>query len=328
MDVSIIIVNYRSWKPLLNCLESLLLIDKTKIYFEVIIIDNFSNSEEFDFFQNKFNDFIFIRNNINSGFANGCNLGTSEAKGNYFLFLNPDTIIPPDALNTLYTTYQNHSEIGILSCLQVDKKKRFFNQKNIFPSIVHIFGINRFFYRKIIKRKIDTIFNTKEELFYPDWVTGAVIFISKDWFKKVNGWNEDYWLYFEDVEICRKIAQKKGKIAVTRKTIILHEHGGSSRNDFETEHTSKTEVIISKHVYINNNFNPLTKAIAHVLLIIFILIEKTLLSLLSLFLFFNLKLRTNRYILKNLCSYYFNAIKTQTWLSKRSVNYQKKTYDK
>ena len=323
MDVSIIIVNYRSWKPLHNCLESLLSIDETKINFEVIIVDNFSNDGEFDFFQNKFKDFIFIKNKINSGFANGCNLGTKEAKGNYFLFLNPDTIISPETLNTLYTTYKNHSDIGILSCLQVDRKSRFFYQKNIFPSLVQIFGTSRFFHRKIIKKRIETIFNAKEELFYPDWVTGAVIFISNDWFKRVNGWNEDYWLYFEDVEICKKIIQKNGKIAVTRNTIVLHEHGGSSRHDFETEHISKTEVIISKHVYINNNFNSLSKTLAHLFLIIFILIEKTFLSLLSLFLFSSLKMKTNRYILKNLYSYYLNAIKKQTWLSKRSANYQR-----
>ncbi|PVX47066.1 hypothetical protein C8C85_2979 [Flavobacterium sp. 103] len=323
MDVSIIIVNYRSWKPLHNCLESLLSIDKTKINFEVIIVDNFSNDGKFDSFQNKFKDFIFIRNNTNSGFANGCNMGAKEAKGEYFLFLNPDTVISPNTLNTLYTTYKNHSEIGILSCLQVDKKNRFFYQTNIFPSLARLFAISRFFYRKIINKRTNTIFNSKKELFYPDWVTGAVIFISKDWFKKVNGWNEDYWLYFEDVDICRKIAQNNGKMAVTRDTTILHEHGGSSRNDFETEHISKTEVIISKHVYINNNFKPITKALAHGFLILFILLEKTFLSLLSLFLFFNLKLKTNRYILKNLCSYYFYAIKKQTWLSKRSVNYQK-----
>jgi GT2 family glycosyltransferase len=323
MDVSIIIVNYRSWKPLHNCLESLLLINKTKINFEVIIVDNFSDDGEFDFFQNKYKDFIFIKNDTNSGFASGCNLGAKEAKGNHYLFLNPDTIISPETLDTLYTTYKNHSDIGILSCLQVDRKSRFFNQKNIFPSLVQIFGTSRFFHRKLIKKRIETIFNAKEELFYPDWVTGAVIFISKDWFISVNGWNEDYWLYFEDVEICRKIAQKNGKIAVTRNTIVLHEHGGSSRHDFETEHISKTEVIISKHVYINNNFNSLSKTLAHILLTIFILIEKIFLSLLSLFLFSSLKLRTNRYILKNLCSYYFNAIKKQTWLSKRATNYQK-----
>lgn len=318
MDVSIIIVNYRSWKPLLNCLESLLSIDKTKIIFEVIIVDNFSNDGEFDSFQNKFKDFIFIRNDSNSGFANGCNLGAKEAKGDYFLFLNPDTVISHNTLNTLYTTYKKNSKIGVLSCLQVDKKNHFFNQKNIFPTLVQIFGISRFLYRKTSSH-----FNTKEELFYPDWVTGALIYISKYWFHKVNGWNEDYWLYFEDVEICKKIAQKNGKIAVTRNTTIIHEHGGSSRHDFETEHISKTEVIISKHVYISNNFSSLTKTLAHVLLIVSTLIEKTFLSILSLFLFSNLKLRTNRYIFKNLCSYYFSAIKKQTWLSKRSSNYPK-----
>src|SRR6187431_617591 len=157
MDVSIIIVNYRSWKPLHNCLESLLSTDKTKINFEVIIVDNFSNDGQFDFFQNKFKDFIFIKNSTNSGFASGCNLGTKEAKGNYFLFLNPDTIISPETLNILYTTYKKHSDIGILSCLQVDKKSRSFFQKNIFPSLVQIFGTSRFFHRKIIKKRLETI---------------------------------------------------------------------------------------------------------------------------------------------------------------------------
>nr|WP_315252771.1 glycosyltransferase family 2 protein [uncultured Flavobacterium sp.] len=318
MDVSIIIVNYRSWKPLHNCLESFLSIDKTNITFEVIVVDNFSDDGEFDLFQNKFSDFIFIQNNINSGFANGCNLGASKAKGSYFLFLNPDTIISPNTLDTLYKAYTNNSELGILSCLLVDCKNRFFNQKNVFPSIVHIFGIGRFFHRKT-----NTAFNTKDELFYPDWVTGAAVFISRKWFEKVKGWNEDYWLYFEDVEICKKIALEKGKIAVTRNTAILHEHGGSSRNDFETEHICKTEVIISKHVYINNNFSPLTKIPSHTALIVVTLFEKTFLSLLSLLLYSNLKLRTNKHILKNLYFYYFNSLNKRTWLSKRSVNYQK-----
>src|SRR5688572_16935214 len=200
MDVSIIIVNYRSWKPLQNCLESILLTERTNIIFEVIIVDNFSNDGQFESFQNKFKDFTFIRNNSNSGFANGCNLGAKQANGNYLLFLNPDTIISSNTLSTLCTTYREHPEIGILSCLQVDRKNRFFHQKNIFPSLLHLFGLSRFLYRKT-----NTHFTSKEELFFPDWVSGALIFIGKNWFEKVNGWNEDYWLYFEDVEICKKI---------------------------------------------------------------------------------------------------------------------------
>jgi GT2 family glycosyltransferase len=323
MDVSIIIVNYRSWKPLLKCLESIQSAADTNIVFEVIVLDNFSNDGQFDFYKNKFKDFIFLKNNINSGYSNGNNLGAKKAKGDYFLFLNPDTIISPDTLKTLYTTYKKHSEIGILSCLQIDQKKRFFKQQKIFPTILLTFGITRYFYKFLFKNRLNAIFNTNEELFYPDWVSGSLIFISRDWFTKVNGWNDDYWLYFEDVDICKRISEKKGKIALTRKTTVFHEHGGSSRNNFESEHICKTEVVISNHVYINTNFNTQFKLPSHIFLMFFILAEKTILSLLSLFLFSNLKLKTNRYILKNLCFYYLNAMKKRTWLSQRSVNYQK-----
>lgn len=322
MDVSIIIVNYRSWKPLQECLESILCLD-TKLTYEVIIIDNFSEDDQFNFFKNKYKEFIFIRNEINSGYSNACNLGAKKSTGNYLLFLNPDTIVQSNTLDTFYTTHQKNPEIGILSCLQVDKKNRFFYQKNIFPTIIHGFGIGRFFYKFLFQKKIDKMFTANNDLFYPDWVTGAVIFISRDWFKKVDGWNEDYWLYFEDVDICKRIKQQNGKVAVTLNTTILHEHGGSSRSNFEIEHISKTEVIISKHIYINTNFSLLTKIPSHVLLLFFILTEKTFLSFLSLILFTNLKLKTNRFILKNLYSYYFNAIRKQTWLSPRSTNYQK-----
>jgi GT2 family glycosyltransferase len=322
MDVSIIIVNYRSWKPLQECLESILSLH-TNLLFEVIILDNFSDDNQFNLFKDNYIDFIFIKKDNNSGYSNACNLGAKKATGDYLLFLNPDTKILANTLDTFYTTYQKHPEIGILSCLQVDKKNRPFNQKNIFPTIIHGFGVNRFFYKFLFQKKIEKKFTVKDDLFYPDWVTGAVIFISRDWFKKINGWNEDYWLYFEDVDICKKIIQNNGKVAVTQNTIVLHEHGGSSRSNFEIEHISKTEVIISKHVYINTNFSPLTKIPSHTLLLFFILSEKTILSLLSIILFTNLKLKTNRFILKNLYLYYFNAVKKQTWLSPRSTNYQK-----
>jgi len=322
MDISIIIVNYRSWKPLDECLESILCLD-TNLDFEIIILDNFSDDDQFYFFENKYKDFVFIRNNNNSGFANACNLGAGKAKGDYLLFLNPDTIIQPNMLDTFYTTYKKHPDIGILSCLQVDKKNRFIYQKNIFPTIVHGFGIGRFFYKMLFRKRITKIFTPNDDIFYPDWVTGAVIFISKAWFTKVDGWNEDYWLYFEDVDICKKITQNNSKVAVTQGTTVLHKHGGSSRSTFETEHISKTEVIISKHVYINNHFSSLTRIPSHILLLFFILTEKTVLSLLSLILFNNLKLKTNRFILRNLYLYYFNVAKKQTWLSSRSANYQK-----
>ncbi|WP_348798906.1 glycosyltransferase family 2 protein [Flavobacterium adhaerens] len=318
MDISIIIVNYKSWNPLRKCLESILSANNSNIKFEVIIVDNFSDDNQLETFKKEFDTFIFIKSASNLGFAYGCNLGVKQAKGKYLLFLNPDTTIASNTLEVLYSTYNTQPEIGILSCLQRNKNNHFYNQKNIFPSLFHLFGISRHIYRKT-----STHFDTKETVFYPDWVSGAVIYMSQDLLKQVNGWNEDYWLYYEDVEICKKISLKNMKIAVTRNTTIHHEHGGSTRNDFKTMHICKTEVLISKHVYISNNFKSLSKIPAHFFLILFTLIEKSTLSVISLFWFTNQKLKTNRYILKNLLIYYVDVIKKQTWLSNRSINYQK-----
>lgn len=323
MDISIIIVNYRGWKALEECLKSIdIIVSKTS--FELIVVDNFSNDGQFLVFKQKYPKFIFIENSGNNGFSNGCNFGASIAKGNYLLFLNPDTKLTVHALETLLQTATAHPKIGILSCLQINENNVFYKQNNLFPVLGRFFGISRAISRKLnnntnFKRKFDT----QEDLFYPDWVTGAVIFISRKWFDKINGWNEDYWLYFEDIDICKKIISAGGKVAVTRKATIFHQHGGASRLNIKTKAITKTEVIISKHTYINNQFSSGIQLYLHSLLILGVLVEKISFSILSLFLFFIPKLQVHRLMLKNLLTYYFNAIRKATWVSPRSMNYLK-----
>ncbi len=323
MDISIIIVNYRGWKALDDCLESIKTIYSETFSFEVVVVDNFSNDGQFPIFKHKYSNFTFIENSGNNGFSNGCNFGASMAKGNHFLFLNPDTKLTLEALATLLQTATSHPEIGIVSCLQINENNIFYNQKNLFPALGRFFGISRSIYRKWNKTKLAKRFDESDSLFYPDWVTGAVIFISRDWFDKIKGWNEDYWLYFEDVDLCKKMNSSGGKVAVTRQATIFHQHGGSSRINVKTKALTKTEVIISKHVYISNQFASITHFYLQTLLIIGVLSEKLLLSILSLFLFFIPKLQVNRLMLQNLFTYYFNALKNQTWISPRAMNYRK-----
>ena len=323
MDISIIIVNYRGWKALDECLESIDSIISKTFSFEVIIVDNFSNDGQFPVFKQKYSKFTFIENTGNNGFSNGCNFGASIATGNHFLFLNPDTKLTFEALKTLLQTAISHPEIGILSCLQINENDVFYKQNNLFPAFGRFFGISRSLFRKLNKVKLEKRFNNTDDLFYPDWVTGAVIFIGREWFKKIKGWNEDYWLYFEDVDLCKKISDTKGKVAVTRKATIFHQHGGASRLNVKTKALTKTEVIISKHVYISNQFPTGIQLYLHSVLILGVLSEKTILSLLSLFLFFIPKLKVNRLMLQNLSVYYFNAIQKQTWISPRAMNYLK-----
>ena len=324
MDISIIIVNYRGWKALDECLESIKSIHSKTFDFEVLVVDNFSNDGQFPVFKHKYSTFMFIENSGNNGFSNGCNLGASMAQGNHFLFLNPDTKLTLLALETLLETAKSHTEIGILSCLQINENNIFYNQKNLFPALGRFFGISRSVYRNLNKKKLEIRFNKTDTIFYPDWVTGAVIFISREWFNKIAGWNEDYWLYFEDVALCKKMNSIGGKVAVTRQATIFHQHGGASRLNVKTKALTKTEVIISKHVYINNQFSTVVNLYLQTLLIIGVIVEKLFLSILSLILFFIPKLKVNRLMLKNLIIYYLNAIKNQTWISPRAMNYKKK----
>ena len=101
MDISIIIVNYRGWKALDECLESIDSISSKTFSFEVIIVDNFSNDGQFPVFKQKYSKFTFIENTGNNGFSDGCNFGAAIAKGNHFLFLIPDTKLTLEALETI-----------------------------------------------------------------------------------------------------------------------------------------------------------------------------------------------------------------------------------
>src|SRR5659263_3319 len=101
MDLSIIIVNYRGWKHLKECLDSLVVFSGKPLQPEVIIVDNDSADGAIDEFKSNYPDFIFIKNKVNGGFANGCNLGSTFAKGDYFLFLNPDTIASENEVKKL-----------------------------------------------------------------------------------------------------------------------------------------------------------------------------------------------------------------------------------
>ncbi|MEM0541873.1 glycosyltransferase family 2 protein [Flavobacterium sp. j3] len=323
MDISVVIVNYRGWKSLDECLHSLKEIISTTLQFEVIIIDNFSNDNKLEDCKKRFSEFKFYENSGNNGFANGCNFGASKSIGKYILFLNPDTKITTEALEKLLQTAVSNPEIGILSCLQVNENNLYYNQKHLFPKLGRFFGISRIFYRKLYKNKLKGRFETNSDLFYPDWVSGAVVFISREWFDKIKGWNEDYWMYFEDVDLCHKVTLNGGKIAVTRKTTIFHKHGGASRINVKTKALTKTEVIISKHVYISNYFNVSEQILIQTLLILDTVIKKLILSILSLFLFFIPKLIVHRLLLKNIIRYYYQAILNKTWISPRSMNYLK-----
>lgn len=318
--ISIIIVNYKSWQHLERCLNAIRNIDTENFVLEVIIIDNSLDTNKLTEFKSNYLDFNFYLNSGNNGFSNGCNLGAKKATGSYYLFLNPDTIITKEPILEMFSVISKAPNLGAVSCLQKNNDGTFEKSIRFFPKISTLFG----FFRAIFKYSLNKSVKKEKNIIYPDWLSGAVIFISKKWFEKVNGWNGDYWMYFEDVDLSKKIRNKNGEVGLLTNTHIIHNHGGSSRINLKTAGITKLEVIVSKHVYIFNHFKGFNYFFLQTLVVINTIISKIILGLLGLFLFFIPKLNLQFILLKKVMYYYFSAIKNKTWLSEKSQNFKKK----
>lgn len=309
--VSIIIVNYKSWAYLNNCLISLKSISDV----EVIVVDNASNDGELEHFSTQFNWANWVNAGKNLGFGGACNLGADNAKGEYFLFLNPDTEANEAAINNMHLFLKQNASYKIVSCQQEKNLKKHFLY---LPQLFTLTGLLRSIYFVFNKRDFP-IFQDKNGLKFiePEWVSGSVVMMRKDWFYEINGWHTDYWMYSEDADICNRTKVKGGKLALLTDKHIYHKHGGASRKTPEITAMTKTEVIVSKHVYIQNNFGGLHKYLGHLILIFATILEKLPLGIIGFLFSFSNKIKVHFYILRNLKDYYFSVIKTNSWLSSK-----------
>ena len=320
IDISIVIVNYKSWNHLFSCLESIQNIKLEYITIEVIVVDNCSNDSKLNVFRNDFPNFSFIENSGNNGFANGCNLGAKNSSGDYLFFLNPDTIISKESILEMYTFLNENKNVGIVSCNQINTSGLYEKNVRFFPDLSTLFGL----FRALNKKKLNSKISLKNDVLYPDWVSGAVLLINRAWFDKISGWDEDFWMYYEDVNLSKKVSNLGGKVALLVNTEIIHNHGGSSRINIKTASITKTEVLISKHVYIRHNYTGTKHFILQFLVVMNNLIGKIIATLIGVLFFFIPKLRLNVYLCFNIIEYYSSSVLNKTWLSHRSLNHPNK----
>ncbi len=319
VEISVIIVNYRSWNVLRNCLASLAEISQRHL--EIIVVDNHSDDGKLKRFSEEFKQVKFIENTGNNGYAHGCNLGAERASGAYLLFLNPDTVVTELALSNMLNAAKERSDLGIISCLQKRDDGSLENNNKVFLQLSTMFGLYRAV-AKTFRGKADNItLNNGEKAMSRDWVSGSIVFISREWFKRVGGWNEDYWMYFEDMDLCKRVENSGGKVVILDNTFISHLHGGASRINEKTSVQTRTEVLISKHVYIENNFAEGCRWPAHSLLFAVNFIEKLIVAIVGVPLYFVPKMRVRVKLFFSVLAYYGHVITSGIWLSVKSVNY-------
>lgn len=318
-DLSIIIVCYKGWVRLIKCLEALDTFSGKNFTIEVIVVDNSSGDEIIYKIEKQFSKFRFIYNQINGGFSYGCNTGARSAMGEFLLFLNPDTVASETEVEKLLSTARLNPTWSILSCRQVNERGKESIASGLFPNLFNLTGLQR----AIFGRQRAEGGRQKGEISFPDWISGSVVMIRKEMFKKIKGFDEDFWMYFEDVDLCRRVRNLQGEIAVCRNITIEHNHGGSSRVNLKTASLTKTEVHISRHIYISKHKSGLPEFVIQSFLVFNNLISGGLMAISGLLLFFVPKIFAGTLIFLRLLRYYSGAILRASWISPRSVNFQK-----
>ena len=209
--VSVIILNYNAGELLLNCIESI----KKSAYknLEIIVVDNISTDKSQKICKEKHPDIKLIQNNKNFGYCEGNNIGIREAKGDYIVILNPDTIVEPNCIDELISAYNKFGE-GLYQ-----PKHLSLNEKTIYMSAGNMLNIFGFGYAREKGNKDQNQLNEIEEIGY---ASGTCLFTSSNVLKKVGLFDPFIFLYHDDLDLGWRASQLGIKSYYVPTSLIYH----------------------------------------------------------------------------------------------------------
>lgn len=225
MDLSIIIVNYKSKLKLLNCLTSIKAADLTGLKYEVIIVENASGDD----LSALSNDYKVISSKKNLGMGGGNNLGIKSALGDYILISNPDIVYQISTIKELFYYLKNNPQIGLIgpkllnpdgtlqySCVRFPK---------IYIPILRRTFVGRFFPKSLNNYLMKN--NDHEKVMEVDWLLGACFMLKKP---VTPLFDERYFMYFEDVDLCRQVKSAGLQVVYYPFVAVIHDHIRASAN--------------------------------------------------------------------------------------------------
>lgn len=228
MDVSIIIINYNTFNLIVDCIVSIY--SKTSgVSYEIIVVDNNSPNRDIEGLTLIFPKIRLILNSTNAGFGAGNNLGSKSALGKYLLFLNSDTLLLNNAINEFYLYMDKHPEVGICGGNLYQKNGRpgvSFERR--LPGIIR--DVDNLFFMLFSKAQFgnNLIHNFEDHaLNINGYVSGADLCIPKDFFFELGGFDEDFFMYYEETELTHRVLKNKREVHVIPQSKIIHLEGGS-----------------------------------------------------------------------------------------------------
>ncbi len=259
IDVSIIIVNYNVKHFLEQCLRSIYL-SAHNLNLEIFVVDNNSTDGSLEYLKPRFPEVHFIKNTQNVGFARANNQALRLAQGRYILILNPDTLLKQDSLQALIEYMDAHPRSGACGPKMLDRYGKFDKtSKRGFPTpwvaFCRLSGISKLFPHSPLFSRYDLLYIDENTPAIIDALTGSCMMIRREAYLQTGGFDEDFFMYGEDIDWCYRIQQAGWEIHYAPVTKIIHFRGESTRRsdiDRERAFYGAMQIFIKKHFYKKN----------------------------------------------------------------------------
>lgn len=250
MDLSIIIVNYNSYRHVKKCVNSIIEnIDINRINYEIIVADSCSSELDINKIENEYS--VKLIKCINKGFGYSNNRAAEISKGKLLMFLNPDTYLIDDSIIKMITFYNNNN-FGIVSPLLLNEDRTIQYCHDCFHSFSYFIAEAFYYHGNRINKVISNDYNQIQKNFFEiDWALGAALLINRELFYSVGMFDESYFLYYEDTDLAKKITINGYKNVCFPFCKIIHVLSAASAD----KSFSKYHVHRSRLIYISKYFN-------------------------------------------------------------------------
>jgi GT2 family glycosyltransferase len=258
--LSIIIVNYNVRYFIEACLHS---VEKAckNIEAEIFVVDNASTDDSKLVLPTLFPNVHFIWNEVNLGFSKANNLAIKKAIGQYILFLNPDTIVPEDCFEKCLSFFSTHHDAGALGVHMIDGNGNFHKEsKRSFPapavSFYKMIGLSNLSPNSKLFAAYYAGHLPENKTASVDVLSGAFMMISKKIMDRVKGFDEDYFMYAEDIDLSYRVKKTGFKNYYFAETSIVHFKGESTKKtdaEYVQNFYGAMKLFVQKH-YRQENF--------------------------------------------------------------------------
>lgn len=252
-DISVILINYNSSEHSINCIRSIVEKTSKNIHYQIIITDNCSEKEDYlklKSFCDEVNypNLELHRSNINSGFGGGNMFGVQFANAKYLAFVNNDTLLKNDCLSILKNALDTNPNIGIAGAQAFKENGDFMISLDHFASPAREI-IGRSFLESINSKKYPKRKKKYTNPLQVNFVPGSFMFVRADDFYEVGGFDTNIFLYYEETDLCIRLAKKSKFAYLIPEAEFVHFHGVSTGKSLAIKKELKISLlyIMKKH---------------------------------------------------------------------------------